>query len=126
MIFVTGGTGVLGSHLLFHLTREGSQIRAIYRDSAKIKRVLNLFQFYDSLNAQQYFDSIEWIYCDVLDVLTLEECMIGCSEVYHCAALVSFQKKDYFNLMKINRQGTANIVNIALELNVKKLCFVIV
>jgi dihydroflavonol-4-reductase len=124
MIFVTGGTGVLGSHLLFHLTREGNKVRATFRAATKIQRVFNLFQYYDSINAQRYFELIEWVNCDVLDVMTLEENMEGCSIVYHCAALVSFQKKDYFKLMKINRQGTANVVNLALEHNIQKLCFV--
>jgi dihydroflavonol-4-reductase len=31
MILVTGGTGLVGSHLLYHLSLENETIRAIYR-----------------------------------------------------------------------------------------------
>lgn len=124
MIFVTGGTGVLGSHLLYRLAVGKYRIRAIFRDGSKISRVEQLFRYYDAENADELLSRIEWVECDVLDVVTLEEVMAGCDTAYHCAAVVSFHRRDFFRMMKINRQGTANIVNIALELNYKKLCFV--
>ncbi len=124
MIFVTGGTGLLGSHLLYKLSQQDVSIRAIFRDESKIKQTFKIFQFYSAENAETLFSKIEWVNCDVLDVMTLEELMQGSEIVYHCAAIVSFARRDFFKMMKINRRGTANIVNIALGLNVKKLCFV--
>lgn len=124
MIFVTGGTGVLGSHLLYELTRNGASVRAIYRDASKIDSVKRVFDFYNRSEGAAFFSKIEWVQCDVLDIVSLEDAMQGCEFVYHCAALVSFQKKDFYKMMKINRQGTANVVNLALDLKVKKLCFV--
>ncbi len=124
MIFVTGGTGLLGSHLLYNLSKQDVAIRAIYRDQSKIDQTFKIFQFYAPESAELLFSKIEWLQCDVLDVITLEECMQGCDLVYHCAAIVSFDRRDFFKMMKINRQGTANIVNVALDLKIKKLCFV--
>lgn len=124
MIFVTGGTGVLGSHLLYQLRLENKAVRAIYRDESKIEHVRRLFAFYNPEKADLLFSGIEWIRCNVLDVVSLEEAMTGCETVYHCAAFVSFNKRDFYEMMKINRRGTANIVNIALDLKYKKLCFV--
>ena len=124
MIFVTGGTGILGSHLLYRLISAGRQVRAIYRDEKKISHVRALFAFYDPSNGDTLFEQIDWVPCDILDVMTLEAAMTGCSFVYNCAAVVSFRKKDFFRMMKINRQGTANIVNLALDLQYEKLCFV--
>lgn len=124
MIFVTGGTGVLGSHLLYELTKNGHAVRAIFRDSSKIETVRRVFDFYNPSEGKALFAKIEWVACDVLDIVSLEEAMRGCDVVYHCAALVSFQKKDFYKMMKINRQGTANVVNLSLDLKVKKLCFV--
>lgn len=124
MILVTGGTGLLGSHLLFNLTEQGTPIKALYRNKKKCENVLKIFKFYDSINGQKRFDLIIWVECDVLDVVSLHEEMIGCQYVYHCAAIVSFHKTDFYDMMKTNRQGTANVVNSCLENNVLKLCYV--
>jgi nucleoside-diphosphate-sugar epimerase len=59
-----------------------------------------------------------------LDVVTLDEVMQGVAEVYHCAAIVSFRKKDYQFMLRVNKKGTANIVNCALSNNVERFCFV--
>lgn len=124
MIFVTGGTGLLGSHLLFQLTSEGKSVRAIYRNFDAISRVQKLFDFYNPTASKQLFSLIEWKACDVLDVITLEEEMTGCTQVYHCAATVSFRRKHFHSMLKINREGTANMVNIALTLPIERFCFV--
>lgn len=122
MILVTGGTGLLGSHLIYNLLSEGKAVRAIFRDHSKIEKVRKLFSFYQA--KESMFDSIEWVECDVLDVITLGEAMEGIKEVYHCAAIVSFRKKDYQSMLRINKQGTANIVNCALTSDVERFCFV--
>lgn len=124
MILVTGGTGLLGSHLLFRLSSEQVPIRAIYRDSSKIELVKKLFQYYGDSNWQEQFNRIEWFEGDILDLLSLEEAMKGIEFVYHCAGLVSFNKRHFAQLIKINREGTANIVNTCLAFGVKKLCHV--
>lgn len=123
MIFVTGGTGVLGSQLLFDLSEGGAEIRALYRTEAKRNRLKQFFQHFDPANGLARFEKIDWVEGDILDVVTLEEHMMGCDYVYHCAALVSFHKRDFNQLIKLNREGTANVVNIALTIGVKKLCY---
>lgn len=124
MIFVTGGTGLLGSHLLYELTKENVVVKAIFRDESKIENVKKVFDYYSSSNSEAQFQKIIWVQSDILDISSLEEEMYGCEYVYHCAALVSFHKKDYYKLMKINREGTANIVNASLKNEIKKLCYV--
>ena len=124
MILITGGTGLLGSHLLFQLSEKDMSIKAIYRDKKKCEIVNKLFNYYDPKNGQKRFNSIQWVECDVLDVTTLFEVMAGCEYVYHCAAIVSFHKRDFYRMMHMNRQGTSNIVNCCVDLNVKKLCYV--
>ena len=124
MIFVTGGTGLLGSHLLISLTRRTNSIRAIYRSEKKIEQLKCVFKFYYPENWQSYFKKIEWLKGDILDVPFLQESMKNFSQVYHCAALVSFHKRDFNLCMKINREGTANVVNVCLENRIDKLCYV--
>ncbi len=124
MVFVTGGTGLIGSHLLFELVQKEEKVRAIYRNPNAIDKVLKLFKYYNNDNSQFLFDKIEWVSCDILDVVTLDEVIKDCSDVYHCAALVSFHRNDFNQLMKINREGTANIVNACLDNNIRKLAYV--
>ncbi len=124
MILVTGGTGLLGSHLLFRLSSENTPVRAIYRERAKIEQVKAVFKYYDPTNWEQRFSMIEWVEGDILDLISLDDVMTGMELVYHCAGLVSFDKRHFAQLIKINREGTANIVNTCLIHGVKKLCYV--
>lgn len=124
MIFVTGGTGVLGSQLMFDLSRDDVQIRALYRSESKRNRLQKFFNHFDSVNGEQRFQKIEWIQGDILDVVALEDAMTGCEYIYHCAALVSFHRRDFNDLIKLNREGTANVVNVATAVGIKKMCYV--
>ncbi|NLR78997.1 NAD-dependent epimerase/dehydratase family protein [Chitinophaga eiseniae] len=111
MILVTGGTGFLGSYLIRALVAEGKPVRALYRQQP-------------SPRLQDLSGKIEWVQGDILDVCSLEDAMAGVSQVYHCAAVVSFQDGDKDRLTKINIEGTANVVNMALDAGVKKLLYV--
>ncbi len=124
MILVTGATGLLGSHLLIQLTEQGETCRALYRNKAKINEVHGLFCFYFQEKAEEKWRSIEWVYCDLLDISSLESAMSEISYVYHCAALVSFFKADFEACIQNNRVATANVVNFSLRNKVEKLCYV--
>lgn len=120
MIFVTGGTGLLGSHLLVELSKRGKSIRALKRPNSSLTNVKQVFEFYLSNTSKSLFEKIEWVNGDINNVSSLQDGMKGCEEVYHCAGYVSFWRKDFEKLMKINKVGTANMVNVALSLGVKK------
>ena len=123
MILVTGGTGLVGSHLLYHLSLENDVIRAIHRKNSDLLAVKNVFSYF-SLDYEILFQKIEWIEADITDTISLEEAFINVTEVYHSAALVSFDSKDYRAMSEINIDGTSNIVNLCIANGVKKLCFV--
>ena len=123
MIFVTGGTGLVGSHLLLKLIKKGRKVRALKRKSSNIQQVLKTFSYY-SERAQEYFNAIEWVDGDILDYYGLEEILSGVEEIYHCAAIVSFDPKDRIKMISNNVEGTANLVNAAIENGVKKICHV--
>jgi len=124
MIFITGGTGLLGSHVLVELLKRGKSVRAMYRKKERIHQVENVFKHFFGTEATAYFSKIEWIEGDLLDVSTLDKGIKGCDTIYHCAALVSFKKRDFKRLMKINKEGTANVVNCSLSHNVERICYV--
>lgn len=123
MILVTGGTGLLGSHLLFQLTLQSNPIRAIYRRNSDLGAVKKVFSLYSD-DFEKLFDKIEWIEADITDVFALELAFDNVSYVYHVAAMVSFLPKDYGQMRKINIEGTANIVNFCIAKSVLKLCYV--
>jgi dihydroflavonol-4-reductase len=124
MILVTGATGLLGSHLLIQLAEQGETCRALYRNKAKIKDVHGLFCFYFQEKAEEKWQSIEWVCCDLLDISSLEAAMSKISHVYHCAALVSFFKADFEACIQNNRVATANVINFSLRNKIEKLCYV--
>lgn len=123
MVLVTGGTGLVGSHLLYSLVEKGEIVRATYRKSYKIDRVKHVFSYYTK-EAEALFHKIEWVEADINDIPKLTEVFKDISYVYHCAAFVSFEPNKYKLLRKINIEGTANIVNLCISHNIKKLCYV--
>jgi len=123
MILVTGGTGLLGSHLLYSLVNSGKTVRAIKRAASNLTEVKYVFSFY-SANSDELFSKIEWYDADILIPESLVEAFIGVNYVYHCAAMVSFNPKDKALLIKNNLQGTANVVDACLTFKIKKLVHV--
>ncbi|MBO0590768.1 NAD-dependent epimerase/dehydratase family protein [Cellulophaga sp. E16_2] len=123
MILVTGGTGLVGSHLLFELTKTNTVVRAIHREHSDLKQVEKIFSYYTK-NYQEQFNKIEWVLADLNDVPALDIAFENITHVYHCAALISFDPRNYDKLFKINCEGTANIVNISLAKKVKKLAYI--
>ncbi len=71
MILVTGGTGLVGSHLLYHLTLKNDKIRAIYRTEEKREHVKKIFSYYSD-DVLHYFSKIDWIQADITDTPSLE------------------------------------------------------
>lgn len=122
MILVTGGTGLVGSHLLFELASGGRRLRALRRDGSNVELVRRLFHWYAPEKGDELFEHIEWVDGDLGDLVGLQEAMEGVRHVYHCAAVVSFLPEDREMMMKANVDGTANLVNVAMEAGIEKFC----
>ncbi len=112
MILVTGGTGLLGGHLLKKLVSEGVPVRAVHRGH------------FPEWMGTEVREQVEWVKGDILDVIDLETIFEGITEVYHCAGYVSFDPKHKRRMLHLNREGTANIVNFCLDFGVRKLVHV--
>ncbi len=120
MILVTGGTGLVGAHLLLHLLENGAEtVRAIHRNPKNIIKTKLLFELYEK---SELFSKIDWIPADILDIPSLEIAFQNVDYVYHCAAFISFNPDDEDELRKVNIEGTANIVNFCIDKKIKKLC----
>lgn len=112
-ILVTGGTGLVGSHLIRYLLQNGyTNVRAVRLSTSPL----------GLLDGAE--DQVEWVETDILDIIGVEEAMEGVQQVYHCAALVSFNPGEKDLILRTNREGTANIVNAALYAGVEKLLHV--
>ncbi|MBX2979751.1 MAG: NAD-dependent epimerase/dehydratase family protein [Flavobacteriales bacterium] len=123
MELITGGTGIVGSHLLLERTAAGAKVRALYRPNSDRAQVERTFRFYRP-DADALLQRIEWVTGDLHDVPALEDAMQGVQHVYHAAALVSFDPRDDRALYRQNVRGTANVVNAALLAGVERLCHV--
>ncbi len=110
MVLVTGGSGFLGSYIIQHLVEKGHTVRAIRRSPS--------LPFWIP---REILDKVEWVDGDVLDVVSLQDAMEGVDSIIHAAAVVSFVKKDRRNMYQVNVEGTANVVNMALEKKLRRL-----
>ena len=109
MILITGATGLVGSHLLKELSKNNTSIIALYnstKPNADIEKLAT------------------WKQVDILDIVALEDAMQGVKQVYHCAAIVSFNTKDKQHIHHLNIEGTKNVVNTCLNFGVEKLVHV--
>lgn len=133
MILVTGATGLLGSHVVIELLQRGKKVRALKRAGSDVASVEKIFSHYGH-SIHDLFKNINWVEGDVTDFFSLLDALENVEYVYHCAAHISFGSGDEKLLMKINAEGTANLVNACLEINtnlqnsenrqIKKLCHV--
>jgi len=155
MILVTGGTGLLGSHLLLEILRSqvaagaetaadrefrdppeghspeestpapGLQIRALKRPSSNLEELRRVFGYYlPKDEVWNLFDRIEWVDTDLMNPAEVMEAMKEVRQVYHCAAMVSFQPRDRRAMIEFNRQSTAHVVAACQSARVDKLIHV--
>ena len=121
MIFVTGGTGLVGSHILLKLSQANIPFKALKRKNSSLDICKDIFIFYKS---EHLFKSIIWETGDVNDIPSLENAMKDCDKIIHAAAMVSFHKEDAELMNKINVEGTKNIMNIAISVGIKKVSYI--
>ena len=112
LILVTGGTGFVGSLLVKKLVAGGEKVRVIYRKDSDLSVLADVK------------DKIELVEADILDIPSLEIAFKGVAKIYHSAALISYDPDQRDMLFKVNVEGTANVVNIALIQHVKRIVYV--
>jgi len=121
MNFVTGATGLIGSHLVLRLVEEGLPVTALFRNEKGQSEVFELFQFYGKENL---YSQIQWVKGDVEDADDMFDLTEGMRTVFHCAAIVSYHKKDASRMLEVNINGTKNVVNACIENDVKHLIYI--
>jgi nucleoside-diphosphate-sugar epimerase len=109
MIFVTGGTGFLGRHLIPALCKAGYHLRVLTRSPQK----------HDWL---QHYPNLEIVQGDVRDGINLEM-LQGCDYVIHAAGLFSMWSLAG-DFETTNALGTENLLKIATEAKVKRFIYI--
>jgi len=122
MILVTGATGLVGGHLLWHLLQENIVVVATKRASSNLEPLRKIFSTYTQ-QPDAFLRRIQWRIADMCDEKSVVEALEGIETVYHCAAVVSLSNESE-ELISTNVNGTAHLVNAALKTSVKRFCFV--
>ena len=104
----------MGSHLIFSLLEKGYQVTAIIRSQASIKKSTQIFSFYSD-QAPELTNQVRWVEGELLDAEFLKSSVAECDIVFHCAAQVSFSPFRKDEVICVNTEITANIVDAALE-----------
>jgi nucleoside-diphosphate-sugar epimerase len=112
MILVTGASGFLGSEIVHQLVAKGERVRILHRKNSNLSHLQSI---------QAHLDFFEG---DILDIRSLEDAFSGVEKIYHSAAIIGYDESYYDAMYKTNIEGTANVVNVALTKQVKKLLHV--
>lgn len=107
-VFITGGTGFVGAYLIAYLLEKGYQVRALKRKTSPMGLV------------GRFADQVEWVEGSLGDSSFLEETLADIDHVYHSAAMISFAPDGLDQMLKVNTEGTANMVNASLYVGVEK------
>lgn len=108
-VLVTGATGFIGGNLARRLLRDGYEVRALVRPGSNTIAI-------DSTE-------IEPALGDILDRESVARAARGCQAVFHCAAAYTFWSPDRNLVYRTNVQGTANVLDAAMDAGVSKIVY---
>lgn len=112
MVLITGCNGLVGSYVARTFLQHGCRVRALKRTNSDLQLLYDVA------------DQIEWLEGDILDPPQLTKAVSGVDQVVHAAAIVSFAPKDRERMLKVNVEGTANVINACLAAHIDRFCFV--
>jgi dihydroflavonol-4-reductase len=122
MLVVTGANGFLGSYVVCALLKKGFSVRALRREQSDMSEFNDIAERELGKDNNLLKEKLEWTYADITDIQGLDEAIAGAEYAFHCAAMVSFQGASDA-MLKVNAEGTANVVNACLKAGVKKLVY---
>jgi dihydroflavonol-4-reductase len=111
MDVVTGATGLLGNVLVRELLNSGRKVKVLVRKTSDIKCL------------EDCREKIEIIYGDLLDRDVLAVAFNGAEHVYHLASEISIMPGYNENLVKVNLEGTRNVIAACRINRVKRLIY---
>jgi len=104
-VFVTGGTGFVGGHLLRELSSRGYDVVALRRASSP---------------STETPENVSWVTGDVTNRDSLNGALEGCTVVFHAAAAVNGPQLDWDSQYKVGVEGTQNVIDAAAAAGVER------
>jgi dihydroflavonol-4-reductase len=124
MIFITGGTGLVGSHIVSELLSRKQQVCIFSRSKNAALKLEKLIRVYHTSPKELIQTYCTFVQGDVLDYEVLKQAMQGCNFAIHAAAMVSFVRNDFSEMMYVNRYGTANFINASTENSIERILYI--
>lgn len=109
LVFVTGATGFLGSHVARVLAHQGAELRLLVRPTSNLKNLEGL--------------KAETATGDLRDALSLEKAMSGCDTVFHVAADYRLWVRDPGEMYRSNVDGTRALLEAARKKGVRRVVY---
>jgi dihydroflavonol-4-reductase len=109
LVFVTGATGFVGSHVAQLLAEQGADLRLLVRPSSNPRNIQGL--------------KAERVVGDLRDPASLEKVMAGCDVLFHVAADYRLWIRDPEQMYSANVDGTRAILQAARSNRVRRVVY---
>ncbi|HEX8816442.1 MAG TPA: hopanoid-associated sugar epimerase [Terriglobales bacterium] len=109
LVFLTGATGFLGSHVARALADQGADLRLLVRPSSDRRNI-------DGLKADEVIG-------DLRDPASIEKGMSGCEVVFHVAADYRLWVRDPDEMHRSNVEGTRALLSAARNHKVRRVVY---
>jgi dihydroflavonol-4-reductase len=109
LVFLTGATGFLGSHVARVLSQQGADLRLLVRSTSNLKNL-------EGLHAETATG-------DLRDPASLEKAISGCDTVFHVAADYRLWVRDPQEMYRSNVEGTRAVLEAARKAGVRRVVY---
>ena len=105
-VFVTGGTGLIGSNICAQLIERGDAVRALARPGSEMGPLRDL--------------GVTVVEGDITDAASVTRAAEGCDGVIHSAAVLGGPSQDMGEHQRVNTGGVANVLDAAQAAGIQR------
>src|SRR6202011_3510638 len=109
LVFLTGATGFVGSHVARALAAHGADLRLLIRSSSDLRNIQEL--------------RADRVVGDLRDAASLKKAVTGCDVIFHVAADYRLWVRDPDEMYRSNVEGTRTILDAARKNRVRKIVY---